>query len=214
MKLIDYSTLIQNLPVRQQCFTTKRTTWLNAENQFDWLNQLNNNLFGDKETLTISRQDILDTNNLRSKVIKTIYWGYPRGMRGNHFMGILNGMNQLVSSLNNLLQKGNIDEYDFNEFRETVNQIEGLGLSTYSKILYFADISIEGHPCLILDKRLMDVFNNNIFCDFSFPRLRIDNAQGHYIAYLEQLNTIEENLTTEAENIEQFLFIFGNSIKG
>ena len=32
--------------------------------------------------------DIFETTDLRELIIKTIYWGYTGGMRGNHFVNI------------------------------------------------------------------------------------------------------------------------------
>ena len=63
MNIDNYKILIKNLPVRQQCFTTKRTTWNKAENEVGWLKTLNDKLFGDSGTLTISRQDIFNTKD-------------------------------------------------------------------------------------------------------------------------------------------------------
>jgi hypothetical protein len=89
MQINEFKILISNLPVRQQCFTTKRRIWETAESDIVWLKTLNDNLFGNNKTLTISRQDIFDTTNLRELLIKTIYWGYTGGMRGKHFANIL-----------------------------------------------------------------------------------------------------------------------------
>ena len=76
MNMDRYKTLISNLPVRQQSFTTKRATWRKAEREIDWLENLNDKLFVDKDTLSISRQDIFDTVEIRELILKTIYWGY------------------------------------------------------------------------------------------------------------------------------------------
>lgn len=74
MKIANYQTLIFSLPVRQQCFTTKRTTWLKAEREINWLADLNDSLFENRKTLTISRQDIFNSNDsIIESIVKTIY---------------------------------------------------------------------------------------------------------------------------------------------
>ena len=53
MKITTFKTLISNLPVRQQCFTTKRTTWEKAENQIEWLKEFNDDLFKGNKILKL-----------------------------------------------------------------------------------------------------------------------------------------------------------------
>ena len=91
MDIKNYQTLITHLPVRQQCFSTKRATWRPAEKEIGWLESLNDKLFDNAETLRINRQDVFDTTDIREKILKTIYWGYPRNMRGNNFVDLLDG---------------------------------------------------------------------------------------------------------------------------
>jgi hypothetical protein len=89
MKIATYKNLILILPVREQCFTTKRATWKKAEESFDWFKKINDKLFEGNDTLTVSRQDVFDTYYLREKIVKTIFWGYTYGMRGNNLENIL-----------------------------------------------------------------------------------------------------------------------------
>src|ERR1700757_991312 len=106
MNIDNHKVLIANLPVRQQSFTTKQTTWLNAEAEVDWLSDFNHRLFGGKESLTISRQDIFNSNDsIRELIVMTIYWGYPRGMRGNNFVNILRNIEMLELTLANIKSK-------------------------------------------------------------------------------------------------------------
>jgi hypothetical protein len=214
MNITEYKSLISNLPVRQQSFTTKRTTWEKAENQIEWLRKLNDNLFNDKKILAISRQDIFETTNLRELIIKTIYWGYTGGMRGNHFINILKHIDLLEDTFSKLKQNKNPTSSDFNKLSQTFKNISGLGLSTYSKLLYFLQITFNENPCLILDQRLIDVFASETYLEFnSLIRIRYDNAEKKYLDFLQLTNQTSKNLGTSGENIEQFLFIFGNNLK-
>jgi len=214
MSIEVYKTLISNLPVRQQSFTTKRTTWKKAENQIGWLNKLNDKLFGDKKTLAISRQDIFETTDLRELIIKTIYWGYTRGMRGNHFVNILKQIDLLQDTFTKLKYKAKPTSDDFTELTQTFKNISGLGLSTYSKLLYFLQLTFNENPCLILDQRLISVFATKTYSEFNSIRgIKISNAEKKYLDFLRLTNEVSKKLGTNGENIEQFLFIFGKSLK-
>jgi hypothetical protein len=105
--------LIANLPVRQQCFTTRRGTWQNFENQIPWLMAINERLFEENISVNISRNDIFNTENVREKIIKTIYWGYPRGMRGNNFRNIVNQIDIIQAAVIAALENHNRTAQDF-----------------------------------------------------------------------------------------------------
>ena len=202
------------MPVKQQCFTTKRTTWNKAENEIDWLKNLNDRLFGDQKTLTISRQDIFETKAPREKIIKTIYWGYTAGMRGNHFINILKHIDNIENSLSRLKQKTNPTTSDFTELTANFKNVAGLGLSTYSKLLYFFKIKFNDNFCIILDQRIIDVFARKTYSDFQeIGKIRYDNAEKKYLDFLNLIRQLAGKIGTEGENIEQFLFVFGNNLK-
>lgn len=214
MNLESYKILISSLPVRQQCFTTKRTTWTKAEREIQWLKNLNDKLFGDNKTLTISRQDIFETNDPREAIIKTIYWGYTSGMRGNHFVNILKHIDTIETVLQTLRDKTNPQTSDFNTLTLTFKNVAGLGLSTYSKLLYFFNISFNSNLCLILDQRLIDVFASKTYSNFQqLDKIRYDNAEKKYLDFLQITRQFSIELDTRGENIELFLFTFGSNLK-
>jgi hypothetical protein len=215
MSIDNYKILISNLPVRQQCFTTKRETWRNAEKEIDWLADFNNKLFDNQKTLNISRQDIFDTkDSTRELILKTIYWGYTSGMRGNHFVNIMKHISTLEMTFKNLIAKSNFTANDFNELTKIFEDISGLGLSTYSKFLYFLGIKFNDNLCLILDQRLIEVFASGLYSDFkALDRINYNNGVTKYLDYLAIMSQLSFDLQTKGENIEQFLFIFGNNLR-
>ncbi len=256
MNISTYKDLIVHLPVREQCFTTKRTTWqwvnegknkeekqkINLEEKFSWLKKYNetwftkNNALSTKkaevQTFTISRQDIFNCNNstcLKEFILKTIYWGYSSGTRGYHFIDILSEIDKIESILNKLKNKNNLKENnlnkdDFEDAAKEFKAIKGLGLSTYSKLLYFLDIKFNNCPCLILDQRIIDVFNNNVFKELKLKDYKsntIDKITEHnkvslYLNYLKLMKELSKQLELEdkkEEKIEQFLFMFGNDLQ-
>jgi hypothetical protein len=214
MSIRDYSLLISHLPVREQCFETKRSTWRKAEGKYEWLLEFNDVLFRDDESVEISREDIFRTSSLRDVILKAIYWGYPRGMRGNHFTNLITQMESLETIIAPLVGKDRLSAEDFNRLRNQFKNIEGLGLSTYSKLLYFLRIKFNSHECLILDQRLIDVFNSRTFPEFeNLSGIRYDNARDKYLEYLNVMSDLSHQIGTNGENLEQFLFIFGRNLK-
>lgn len=214
MKIENFKVLIKNLPVRQQSFTTKRTTWKPAEEKIDWLGTLNDKLFNNQETLNISRQDVFNTTSLRETILKTFYWGYTSGMRGNHFVEILKEIPLLEKTLELLKSEQNLTNEDFIALINRMQEIPGIGLSTYSKLLYFLNIKFDGNPCLILDQRLIDVFNSKFYDEYiPLGKIKDHKREEAYLPYLSLTNKISINLETKGENLEQFLFVFGNNLK-
>ncbi len=247
MNISTYKDLIANLPVKEQCFTTKRSTWqwanedkknekgnkIDLEEEYEWLKKYNDKWFTKNDTLsnkkeevhtlTISRQDIFNCNNsdsFKEFILKTIYWGYTGGTRGNHFRDILSEIKTIEDVLLELKRKTNLNEDDFNKAANDFKPITGLGLSTYSKLLYFLDIKFNDYPCLILDQRIIDVFNNNnLFEELkikSIIKMNKNNKETKsidYLRYLRLINQLALKLNTKEENIEQFLFTFGNHLK-
>jgi hypothetical protein len=214
MKISQYKTLISSLPVRQHCFITKRKTWKSFESEFIWLNALNDKLFDNKKSLYISRQDVFNAIESKEKIVKVIYWGYPNGMRGNNFIDILTHIDLLENILNALTNTKNPGQEKYIEVRNGFQKVKGIGISTYTKLLYFHNASFNGYPCLILDERLLNVFGSKSFVEFeSLCNLKRDNAQKGYLKYLKVIKEVSEDLGTEGENVEQFLFLFGNHLK-
>lgn len=214
MNIDSYKILISNLPVRQQCFTTKRKTWKNAETELMWLKDLNDKLFGEIEILIISRQDIFETTELREIIVKTIYWGYTGGMRNNYHLDVFRNIQAIEDDLIKLKNNSIRTNAQYEDFRKSMEKIRGIKLSTYSKLLYFLQLTFNDNPCLILDQRLIDVFASKTYSEFNLLyRINYDNAEKRYLEFLRLANQVAKDLETDGENIEQFLFTFGNNLK-
>ena len=215
MDIKNYQTLITHLPVRQQCFSTKRATWRPAEKEIGWLESLNDKLFDNAETLRINRQDVFDTTDIREKILKTIYWGYPRNMRGNHFVDLLDDIEKIEKTIDYLRSIENLGRVHLEKAQANFKSVTGIGISTYSKLLYFADLSFDGNPSLILDERLFNVFRNKTY--LQFDRLsginRAASEKGRYLDYLEVMKAVSLEIGVTGEQLELFLFTFGNQLK-
>ena len=218
MNITQFQNCISNLPVRNQSFTTKRDNkkWLEVESRYNWYYTLNNSIFGTNLNFTSSRQDLLDCDVIdKEKLLKIIYWGYPEGFQGySNNINLIGNLETIAKELNNLKGNKNLNQNDFLDFHTWSKEISGLGISTYSKFLYFCEIKFNNKPSIILDSRLMNIFNNGIFDEYqSISNIRADNAHKKYIEYIELTHNLAISMNTREENIEQFLFIFGNNLK-
>ena len=206
--MINYIHLIQSLPVADQAFTIKSSNWQKALSDFHF-----QEIFNGAENICLSRKDVHDTNNIELFILKTILWGYPKGMRGKNFENIYSNLIAL-SAILNLPDRAFLKTDDLYEIQNRLQKIEGLGLSTYSKLLYFRDFKFDGVPALILDERLIRVFKNNVFEEFdSLAKISQYNCVKLYNAYLHIMSELSKQYKVSGEQIEQFLFIFGNHLK-
>ena len=76
-------------------------------------------------------------------------------------------------------------------------------------------MKFDDFDCLILDQRIIDVINSQTYEELEqLAGIRYQNANNNYLNYLSLINRIAKELQTRGENIEQFLFCFGNNLKG
>jgi hypothetical protein len=125
-------------------------------------------------------------------------------MRGNHAANISDSLAVLVR----LLDEARLGVSSWDRHYASVEEIPGLGLSTYTKFLNFLSVSISGKTALILDKRIIDVAKSGVFEEFTGHF----NAQ-RYPLYLQRMQSIAEALELDAENVEFFLYEFGLNLK-
>lgn len=218
MRITDFSECIKNLPVRRQSFTTSRDyeKWRYVENILPWYKDLNDQIFENKISIYISRQELISNLNIGAEnLLKIFYWGYPQGFQGKrNNLELIRSLSVIGEKINELKQRNNLSTNDFFDFHDWTRDIIGLGISTYSKFLYFNGIKFNDKPSIILDSRLMNVFKNNVFEEyFSLNNIRPHNAHKYFIKYIELTNQLSIDMNTSEENIEQFLFIFGNNLK-
>jgi hypothetical protein len=113
MRLANFADLISKMPVSNQVFASKRSTWSPYTNGNDAADAALQPVFDaysiDPENIFLSRGDLRDLGlkpHLAAFVMATIIWGYPRGMRGHNFENVtsqLNALCQLLSHLERLV---------------------------------------------------------------------------------------------------------------
>lgn len=212
MRLTEFVPLMAALPVQYQAFRSKRETWRRFDENVAIAPAINA-IFGGNKDVLISRADLRDyagAEDLVPFVMATIIWGYPGGMRGNHTQNISLRMEDLVARLG----QARLNSVENWTEHYSGLDIEGLGLSTYTKFLHFLDVQVNELTALILDDRLIKVAERWLFAELEPLRgLRAHNAGQRYFNYLECMHQVAGNLEVQPAALELFLFTFGSNLK-
>jgi hypothetical protein len=217
MRLADFTDLISNMPVSKQAFASKRATWARQIEGRDTAGVALRSVFDahgiTSDNIFLSRGDLKDLAlkpNLAEFVMATIIWGYPRGMRGHNFRNVASHLDALCR----VLSDARSPISDWISHYKDVRAIPGIALSTYSKLLHFMSANVEGHKALILDQRIIEVVQQNLFEELA-PIRRFMSAKPSrlYPRYLECIDDAAFRLSLPSENVEFFLFEFGLHLK-
>jgi hypothetical protein len=217
--LDKYSQIIQLMPIHEHGFKTKRIIWEKYEdqNEYAWLKKYNDKIFQGERERIITRGELLNffsnnENDVNLFILLVIYWGYPSGMRNNYFEEIIKKMSTLNGVITEIKDSPVIENFEV-FFIEKTKGMNGLGLSTFSKLLYFLNVKIEGEAALILDLRIIDILRNSIFRAKSFEKIRYENAYKKYPEYLKYMKQRANTLNATSEQLEIFMFIFGGILQ-
>jgi len=172
-------------------------------------------IFVEKDVINISRYDLFNsTGNIEEFFIKVLMWGYPTKGRGKNIDNLLKATNfdKLISILTTSFQEGTIT---IDEIKELL-KIDGLGLSTLSKFLYFMRLKIDSLTTLILDQRVINALNSGKFSDpgiEKFALLKYENAIDYYYEYLSFSHELANQINAAVDQLEMFLFEFAANLK-
>lgn len=207
-KIETYRDLIKNIPIEKQAMLAKRDVW---EKRFrDSVYHIVQPIFNEDEII-ISREDILKEKKLCMRIVKILIWGYPNGGRGKLIQHALNNINELVEILSNI-EGQNLSKDKAEIVINKLNNIEGLGPSTWSKLLHFFEVSVDSHSCQIFDEKIERSLNASKFEDFkkdNWNRTDINN----FFDYIERLSKVSRRLEVKPEQLENFLFYYNLNFK-
>jgi len=220
MILDSYKCLIANLPVNQHASTSKKETWKKKETGKNKVCPIPKHLakiFGTNPTVIISRADLFtmaEATAIQQFVYGVILWGYSSGMRGKNYQNFVADIGRLEELIRGIRKNGNCIS-DWKDHWSKAKKIRGIGLSTYSKILYFMRTQVKGNRCLILDQVLIDVFADHKFDEFieELGGITYRNAPDHYPTYLGLMKSESSRLDVTVDQLEMFLFMFGGKLK-
>lgn len=208
-----FKELIKSMPVDFHAFTSKKSTWHKYLLKDDDLSIILSEIFMGNDFVEISRKDLFDlakAGNYKKFIISTILWGYPAGMRGNHFQNIADD----IVALSSLLKQATEGISDWSAHYSEVKKIRGLGLSTYTKFLYFIEAKVNSFPCVIFDKRIIDTINKKSIDGFySLKQVKSYNSDAKYPEYLKCIDVAAKKYEAKHGQVEMFVFQFGLNIK-
>jgi len=195
---------------------------LNENNVKNW-KEFNNEVCNSVLSATniITRADILKETDCDKKIILTLIWGYPAGTM--QFTGKKNMQNILSNfqALSDLLSGKQGAVFDFSEMKNLLDnelkKISGLGLITFTKLLYAFDIKIKLSngkivPSLIYDSRVIDALNEKQFDEVVNSNIeKWTDSSNCYFSYLEKMDEWSNLIGVRGEQLEYFFFT--NSFK-
>ncbi len=212
----EYAGLIKSLPVGGQFTKIKKDSkfWDPTKTDFsDDVKEVVKAVFdecsGDEKYINISRDDIKNTSDTKQKIVKILMWGYPGGGRYGQVQNILQNMDVLT----NWLEDNNGNNFDSVQDDALGNllEINCLGLSTISKLLYFFNVKIGDCPCQIYDGKVINSLNKN----HQIAELSTRNDWGRtypdYEEYIDLLFGLSNDYQCSPDQIELFLFMINNS---
>lgn len=193
MKL-DHNHIIKQTKTTQKPFEVKSVFWLK------------NDVFvkhcGSKP-IALNREDIrndFQSGNTERGIIKTLAWGYPNAMRR------FNPHSDNIALIAQLLKhKNDLNTAELYFAFGALMQIEGIGPSTVTKLLFFNGNTFNNTPCLILDERVI----NSLKVFDEFEQLRDVLNPGKVRSYIKFLNLIQEvsdSVGIAPEQLEIYLF--------
>lgn len=215
----EYADLIKSLPVggqftkiRRDSTFWNRTDFSDDEKEVVKVVKVVKDVFdecsGDEKYINISRDDIKKTSDTKKKIVKILMWGYPGGGRYGQVQNILKNMDVLTNCLEAI--NGNYFA-SVQAALGNVLEINGLGLSTISKFLYFFDVKVENTPCQIYDGKVIKSLNKNHQIDELSSRNNWDRIYDDYVEYIKLLFSLSKNCECSPDQIELFLFMINNS---
>lgn len=207
-KIETYRDLIKNIPIDKQAMLAKRDVW---KKRFrDTVYYIVKPIF-DEDEIIISREDILKEKNFCTKIVKILIWGYPNGGRGKHIQHALNNIDELIKILSNI-EGQNLTKDKAEIVIKKLDNMNGLGPSTWSKLLHFFKVSVETHSCQIFDEKIERSLNASKFEDFkkdNWNRMNIND----FFDYIERLSKVSKRLNVKPEQLENFFFYYNLGFK-
>ncbi len=205
-KIETYRNLISNIPVDFQSATVKKSNW----SRFN--SELVNNVFGKESEIEISRIDVKKESDIEKKIVLTLMWGYPSGGRGRHIQNILDNLDGLKKVFQRYREK-RIDEGTADNLIKEFVTIKGLGVSTWSKLLYFFGYEIDFCKCQIYDEKIVASLNKKQFSIMN-DKIWVHTSKEYY-NYIRFLDDISKKFLNHEslDKIELFFFYFNLGYK-
>lgn len=180
------------------------------------INDTLESILNDKGEYCLNRIDVFSERDIDKKFLKVLMWGYPKAKVFNTnkcFMPEILKNKGIIINLIDKLKDKDFNESDFidNDNTKKLSKINGIGISTFSKLMYFFNVKINRNPCIIFDSRVKNALERYSETDC----LNECNQQNinSYPKFVEGISRISNNTGLEAESIEFILFSVSGSDK-
>ena len=159
-------------------------------------------IFGGIPNIHITRNKLFTFvyPTLEQKCAEVLLWGYPSNQHG-----IVTGLLPVLCLLPSLAATPKPWPRYFGDFK---SMIKGIGVSTITKLAYFFRINFGGYSALILDSRLTQ--STASWHEVSLPGLSYSSAPARYPDYLRILHSVATRIKCTPDQLEFFLFTFGD----
>lgn len=196
-----FPSLIQQLPVLQHSESIGAEFWrpkFTEKGQAD----LWKAIFGSESTIRLSRERLLDYrySNEIQKCAEILLWGYPKNLNQvvTNVLGALADVARLAPK-----------PAPWPEYFHQLRNLGGLGISTITKFAYFYSHKFEDKRALILDMQI--VAKSARWDETVVPGLSWANGDKNYLTYLHTMHGVAAQMACAADQIEFFIFTFGNT---
>ena len=203
-----YQNLIKEIPVLKQSAKIKSDVW--SKIPYNDKEEIEDDIFGSTPIVEITREDIFKENNTKKKIIMILMWGYPTGGRGSNISNVLTQLAKLEKTLGTIKDK-NLTVNNFQNCVQQFNGVSGLGISTWSKFLYFFNVKIDSKSCLIYDHKIVKSLNRKQFNELGL-KIWKQNAD-EYLEYINLIESLANGKNFDPAQMELFLFYFNYSYK-
>ncbi len=175
--------------------------------------RLCNLFFNGREHALITRNDIFRARrgNIELFLLSVLFWGFPNNQKGR-CTAAMNNWDSLVEWTRGVRNHKEMTAQAFTNLFPSMDAIRGIGISTFSKILYFLGASIDGYRCVILDDILARGVSNLVGREFEQIRMAVIGRYRYYRYYPQYISVIN-NLANEnhipEDNMEYALWLAG-----
>lgn len=185
--------------------------WTMHYEDFPWVENIIMSLRNDDGTVSISRGEIYTTENPVERLVKTLYWGYPKGFPSNHLYlhNILDSADQIVNLLPAVGSRLTIERFT-NLFDSLKDAVDGMSVSTISKILTFWKVKAASSESVIVDQFVLECIH--LFDDFWGMSTNASSADAYY-SMIKKINGLARKMSVTPEQTELFLFRTGKLVK-
>lgn len=170
--------------------------------------------FGDNSEVFLSRNDVFKRSHGTNDkfVLSVLFWGFPANRRGICAKAFQNWPH-LLDWIGYLRGNRELTRQQFDAIIPQMHNMHGLGISMFSKYLYFTGCSINGHRCLILDDQVAKGISR--LAGNEFDGLKAATQDSHYRFYknypscLEAMENLANQLGVSGDQLEYVLWLAG-----